>query len=267
MNKISSCDENRLRIAEQAQKSFDLARKLAADGKFEQALEHYLYAFDNSRYVDGWGGVRTSYIPSEITTLGAKFPPALDALRERRDTREELIRAGKADYDIVTEWLSINGYLGDNDRMLAMLDEVDAELRAQIIDSNFEQLLANKQYKLAGRVLDDRGHMFFTWEFHYETEKYFPSKMRNPEKILECHLQATRQSALEVFELALAVKRIAPAREVARRLLLHCGDADTYIALLAIAKRVGSKTISSQLLKQAKSQLAPEDFARVGTET
>ena len=244
-----------------------MAKKLVVEGEYEQALAHYLFAFDNGNQVDGWGGVRLSFIPSGIAQLGTKYPPALDALRERRDAREELIRNGQADYYTTAEWRSINKYLGDTVRMLAMLDQVDAELRIDIIVSNFRQLLANKQYKLAGEVLDDQGRMFFSWECDYETEKHFRSKVRNREKFLEYHLQATRRSGLEVFELALAVKRVASAREVARRVLLHSGDADTYIALLEIAGRVGSKTILSQLLKQAKSQLAPEDFARVRTET
>lgn len=267
MNDISSCDENRLRQSQEIEESFDQARALAAAGKYKKALDRYLFAFDNGKYVDGWGGVRLSYIPSEIAELGSKYPPALDALHERRDAREDLIRKGKADHDIVSEWLSINRYLGDNDRMLEMIDDVSDELRIKIIEECFEQLLEKKQYKLAGEVLNEQGRRFFNWEFLYETDKYFPNDSRNPhldhEQMVEHTRQVLRQYGLEVFELALAVKRSASALEVARRVLLHCKDADTYIAVLDIAKRVGSRRVLNQLLKQAKSQLAPKDFARV----
>lgn len=271
MENISSCDENRLAIAEKADKSLDLGRKLASEGKYKKALEHYLFAFDNGRYVSGWAGVRLSYIPSEIAELGSKYPAALDALRERRDDREALILKGGSDYDVAAEWLSLNRYLGDNERMLSMLDHVGEKVRAKIIDANFEQLLSSKRYKLLSSILNERGRRFFSWELHYETEKYFPRNEGytnwQPGTMLLLHAQTLRQSGLEVFELSLALKRNAPALEVARRLLVHFCDAETYIALLEIARRIGSKRIAAQLLKQAKSQLTAEDFERVRGET
>ena len=37
---------------------FELARSLAEEKKYEQALKEYLYVFDNSRDVSGYGGGR-----------------------------------------------------------------------------------------------------------------------------------------------------------------------------------------------------------------
>jgi hypothetical protein len=191
----------------------------------------------------------------------------LEALRDRRDAREQLIRNGKTDHDIVSEWISINRYLDENARMLNFLTELSPDIRRRIIEANLDDLLANKQYTLAAEVLDSEGRMFFSWEFHYETEKYFPRRVKNPrsnrEDLLQWHRQVIRERGLQVFELALAVKRKAEAGEVARRILLHCSEPDTYIDLINAAKNVGSKATVREMLKKAKSVLSSEDFARV----
>jgi hypothetical protein len=262
MNSISDCDEHRLHIAAEAERNWAEGRKFAAAGKHKKALECLLFAFDNGRYVEGWGGVRLSFIPAAIARLGAEYPPALGALRERRDAREQLIRDGLTDYDIVSEWISINRYLGENERMLNLVNEVSPKLRTQIIQENFDNLLASRQYTLAAEVLNTVGQMFFTWEFHYETGKYFPRRSTH-ESSLESNRRTLRARGLQVFELALAVKRRAEAAEVARRLLLHCGEAETYIDLINAANNVNSKVAVRQLLKKAKSNLSAEDFARV----
>lgn len=266
MNRISSCDENRLQVSEDARKNFAEGKKLSAAGKYKKALACLLIAFDNGRYVDGWGGVRLSYVPSEIARLGKKYPPALAALRDRRDAREALIRGGEAvDFDVVHEWLALNRCLGDGARMLKFLTEADESLRRDIVRENFDELLADKQYQLASEVLDDIGERFFHWEFMYEVDKHFPShtKPGRRESLLEGQLNSMRRTGLQVFELALAVKRRVAANEVARRVLLHCGEVTTYKALIKIANELDSEATARALLKKAKENLSAEDFQRV----
>ena len=148
-----------------------------------------------------------------------------------------------------------------------MLAEVSKELRMKIIDENFEQLLATKQYKLAAEVLNKRGRSFFSWEFHYETDKYFPrisKHMRyDQQEIIDANLDVFRKHGLEVFELALATRKTIIAQEVARRLFLHCENPRVYTDLIEIAMRVGTKTFLKQLMTKAKTQLMPDEFSQL----
>lgn len=271
----SSCDEDRLRIAQEAERKLSQARKLKAAGKFKQALECYLFAFDHGRYVSGWGGVRLSYIPAEIAAVGKEYTPALAALRERRDAREKLIREGETEFDIVAEWLSLNQYLGEKKRELAFLNELGEEedgshdnLRRRIIDENYDYLLEQRQYDLLTDHLPELASTFFSlWLLEYESEKVFPrwvdSTGEKAQRMLQHERTTMQREGLKLFEVALAAKEYAGADEVARRVLLHCNEPKSFIGLVSAAKRVGLKTKVRELLKLAKSSLSNAEFNQV----
>ncbi len=64
----------------------ELARRLAVTGQHEEALEHYLWCFDRGAERDPtFGSVRFSILLSAIAELGESYPPARQALAERRD--------------------------------------------------------------------------------------------------------------------------------------------------------------------------------------
>jgi hypothetical protein len=269
---ISSCDENRLRIAQEAEQKLAQARQLAASGENEEALECYLFAFDNGRFVDGWGGVRLSYIPSEIAQLGQKYPLALEALRQRRDTREKMISEGETDFDVVSEWTAINQYLRESNRELEVLAKLQKSgklvesVKERIIDSNFDQLLREKRYDVLGEFLNDFGRSFFHKIFHYEDMKLFPKRgPRNwdPATAMEHWKGSMREEGAQVFEVALGANNERAADEIARRLLLHCNDVVAYGNLLHAAFRAGKKKKAHDLLKQAKGQLSKEDYDKL----
>jgi len=265
---ISSCDENRLRLAQEAESKFAQARQLVKSGDFAGALECYLFAFDNSLAVSGWGGVRLSYIPSEIAQLGNKYPPAKEALQVRRNAREEMIRAGETDFNLVSEWTSLNGYLCENDRELALLEEMekrgnlDESVKDRIIDSNFDRLLSEKRYDILSGYLDDFGNQFMMQIFHYEEAALFPERFERAPggDYWKSHI---RDSGAKVFELALGVRKELQADGIATRILLYCTDAETYNKLINAALRAGHKKKARELAKHAKANLDREEYDKV----
>jgi hypothetical protein len=268
---ISSCDDDRLKLAQEAESKFDQAKQLAKTGDHAGALEFYLFAFDNSLAVGGWGGVRLSYIPSEIANLGKKFPPALTALQIRRDAREELIRNGESDYDVVAEWLAINHYLHDKERELVLLKELEEKrilspsLKKVIIDSNFERLMAEKNYDLLADYFDDFGSQFMNQIFHCEEARIFPDKNFRADKsqsMADYWKQHVIQEGTKVFELALGIDKTMQADEIAKRILLCSHDADAYNKLIAAAKRVGKKQKALELSKKAKANLDKDEYKK-----
>ena len=131
---------------------FELARSLAQEKKFEQALKEYLLVFDNSRDVAKYGGVRLSYVPSEIASIGRVYPPAILALQSRRDEREKLVLAAKADFDVLHELTSLNEHLNEPERNLVLFDKLKtlgpaySDLREDMLRLIWEQLAAARRY-------------------------------------------------------------------------------------------------------------------------
>lgn len=265
---LSSCDENRLKTAADAEQKLKEARTLAREGHLEKALEAYLFAFDNSRFVSGWGGVRLSYIPSEIAAMGKTFPLAITALKERRDIREQLVLEGETDYDLVAEWTSINQYLGESIRELEVLEKLKKtgkntkEMEERIIDSNFEHLLEQKEYKLLNRYINDYGRRFMNQIFHYETDTLLPQNDSrwDPQRMAEFWKRVIRKEGAQVFEVALGSKNDLIADEIAKRVLIHCNDLQSFAALTKAATRAGRKKKATELMKLAQATLPKEEL-------
>lgn len=223
--------------------------------------------------MSGWGGVRLSYIPAEIAELGNKYPPARAALLERRDAREELIRAGETDFSVVMEWTSLNCYLNDQERELVLLQEMTSNgtisdsVKERIISENYERLLDEGRYDILAPFLNDFGRDFFHWEIEFESQRVFPRHIDNPnwndDEMLEHSRQTVKKEGLKLFELALGCKSEPQADEVARRILKHCNDADGYIKLFQAATRAKSKKKARAILALAKEALSKADYKTV----
>jgi len=103
------------------------AQELAKAGQYEEALKEFLWCFDEGMpLVTGYGGVRGSYLLSMIAKLGEKYPPALTALRERRDQAEQRLLASANDSDATSDFSSINRYLEEHGRNLQLYDQLPA---------------------------------------------------------------------------------------------------------------------------------------------
>lgn len=267
---ISSCDEDRLRLSREAEAKFTRARQLSVTDDHIGALECYLFAFDNSLAVPGWGGVRLSYIPAEIAQLGKKYPPALTALRLRRDARETLIRNGECDFNVLSEWISLNRYLEEQERELELLKELESsgilveKVKERIITSNFERLLAARRYDVLSEYLDDLGSKFLHTIFHKERELLFPKKFAvSGESISDFWNAQIRDKGAKIFELALGAKKLLQADEIEKRILMHSCDAETFNKLIAAAWRAGKKKKARELFKQAKNSLSRTECMQV----
>lgn len=265
----SSCDENRLKLSNQAELKLKQARELLLTDDYAGALEAYLFAFDNGKAVSGWGGVRLSYIPAEIARLGKKYPPAKLSLQVRRDAREQLLRDGENDFDVVMEWLCINRYLGEKDRELELLKDLQQrgilgeKLKRQVIDSNFEKLLEEKRYNMLAEYFDEFGNKFMMQIFTFELEAHFPEKYKRKgrsESMPDFWKNHILADGAKVFELALGLRKDLQADEIAKRVLWLCSDVESYALLTAAALRAGRKNKTPELLRMAKTNLSKEDY-------
>ncbi len=94
----------------------DYARKLVDLGKLDEALTQYLWCFDHGlEHRPSYVGVRVSFLLGNIKELADIYPPALAALKERRDRSEEQLRqfvAGKKLKKQKNKQKGITGFLG-----------------------------------------------------------------------------------------------------------------------------------------------------------
>ncbi|MFQ5491926.1 MAG: hypothetical protein ACE5GE_14505, partial [Phycisphaerae bacterium] len=107
------------------------ARELAKDGQDEEALAKLLWCYDEgAKESPSFRGARISFLSAQIAELGKKYPPALEALQERRDAAE--LRADKTKgthrylFDLM-ELAALNHYVGEDAANLELYDELKRE--------------------------------------------------------------------------------------------------------------------------------------------
>ena len=257
-----SSPEGRKVTKEELDRRFDLARSLAQEGKFEQALKEYLFVFDNSRGVSSYGGVRLSYVPGEIAAIGSKYRPALLALQTRRDEREKLVLAGKAVFDDTHELTSLNDYLGEPERSVALFDKlktmgpVYSGVREDLIMLIWEQLAEAKRYGDLKDKVDELARRVVSQIAESAINNDFPdnSVLSSPE-----YQGYLRQSVIKdggrVYETLLGVGKAEKADKLAKWMLTYSSDGEMYAQLINSALNVNRTDIAADLIERATKTL------------
>ncbi len=134
------------------------ARELTRLGKHEEALKDLLWCFDEgAKGNPAFVGVRLSFLLSQIAELGKAYPPALDALRERRDAAKTraMKTKGSSNYETaVMEWVSLNHSLGEDAANLELYDRLRAEAPHSSLVTYVQHFVA-KELTKAGRVKEE----------------------------------------------------------------------------------------------------------------
>ncbi len=113
----------------------EFARELVRAGKYDEALEHFLWCYDEGeKHSRGFHGVRSSYLLNDITRLGKLHPPATAALRERRDNARTATRNLRKPGWFTglfarqkmpgLDFAALNRALGDDENTLELYDEL-----------------------------------------------------------------------------------------------------------------------------------------------
>jgi len=260
-------------IAKEAEEKLDRARTLVEEGKHEEALACYLFAFDNRNQVSGWGGVGLSLIPNEIADLGKVYPAARQALIERRDSVEEKVLSGDTAHVVLSTWTSLNKYLGESARELKILKTLEeagqaaAETRQQIIHSNYGRYLHEKRYDEIGEFLNHFGWLLWAAICAYEADRDFPRIVSTTDSDLDEMLVSQRlrcrKRAIHLYEVALGSRHDGQADLIRNRVLVICPEEKTHVGLVLAAIRTGRKDAAQTGLTKSISMLKPRVKARL----
>lgn len=126
------------------------AKKLAASGQHAEALTEYLWCYDTgTRQVDGYFMLRYSSLLDEIADLGKNYPPALEALRARREAARERFLASTNDMMAGKDFGQINRVLGEDVQTNALFDSLaeDDPRRGHIVESSIGRLMEAQRYR------------------------------------------------------------------------------------------------------------------------
>lgn len=219
----------------------DSARALVQDGKYEEAMEKFLWCYDEGlKHNKAFHGVRLTFLLNDLARLGERYPQARSALQERRQDVLTKVRANEASELNVAELAALNRALGEDALTLAVYDELKddhphwpivALLRRQV----FDQLRAARRYQELYEELD----------LSHEVEKTFllaePDVLANEVtlRLTTAQRQELEQAKREVvienladyYEILIGAGRLDQAEKLARRVLKLDDSAPTYNAL------------------------------------
>jgi len=128
------------------QERINEAQKKRAAGKMEEALADYLWAYDKA--LDSPSNAFVQILSGLIASFGQQYPPALEALRGRRDAVEERLRANDRDRTAAYALAATNRDLKEDARTLMAYDALPpGDSRKLILGTiAFDQLIAVQRY-------------------------------------------------------------------------------------------------------------------------
>jgi len=144
---------------DQAADPLQEARRLAEEGRFEEALQKHIWLHDHVLEAQpSYYGVRLSFALAEWIELGKKYPKALQALKAVRDTKTSRLLAGERDRPLFHDVESINDYLGESKATIELFKKIEAaqpEFAVAIYDMAAKALIEAKEFSLAKKYLGD----------------------------------------------------------------------------------------------------------------
>lgn len=225
----------------------ELGRALAKQGNAAEALEHFLWCFDEGVAVDPkFAKQRDERLPGYIAGLGKTLPAALDALRARREATARQIDAApaKAKADDYKRLGTIDAALRDDAAMLAMVEKLRANpalLRAYG-DPVQRRLIETKHYREAIAISPPEA------EFADMDEKV--AMMREsgrmaPEQLAGVLRKAATEGAVAVEALA-GAGETERARKLARGILRWDDSVEVRAAFAKRLERAGATELAAE---------------------
>jgi serine/threonine protein kinase/thioredoxin-like negative regulator of GroEL len=234
---------------------------LAQKGRRAEALAEYLWCFDHGlSHSPAFVGVRQSFLLKSLAALGDDFAPLRQALAERRDAALRAVQKG--DPSKVADVAALNGLLHEEDKTLALYDELQAlgsPARVQLFEAVLDPLLQKKRY---ADIVAGAGDISARLD-----RQMLPLKIGTGAAQSRAVQDLLKQQAViggaKYYEALLGTERRDQAHAVRSRLLALDGRAASYAILVRHAARAGKPEEVEELLRAAEKTLSAEDFKQV----
>jgi thiol-disulfide isomerase/thioredoxin len=156
-----------LRESEDVRARHQLAKDLQTAKQYDEALVHYLWLWPATRAESGYGGVRTSFMLSDMADLAKTHEPAKKAFEQIFAELQARVDApGVPTFEDWIEWRSFCRYFGAPQRLVAWYevrrDDAGRLLADQagypaelIVEDAFDALVQAGRFEEAARLYDD----------------------------------------------------------------------------------------------------------------
>lgn len=144
---------------DEAQKALSDAKNYAQKGEYAKALEKHVWFHNNALKIrPSYYGVRLSFALDYWVSLGAKYPEALEKLREIRDQKTSRLLSGEYDRELFHDVEAINYHLGvpyETVNLFELLDLKNPKFAASVYDIASKSLFEAEKYVIARKYLGD----------------------------------------------------------------------------------------------------------------
>jgi thiol-disulfide isomerase/thioredoxin len=236
-----------LRDSKDVDARYDLARSLLRAKQYEQALEHYIWLWPATREAPGMGGVRLSFMLSDMAELAKKHEPARKAFMEILEGLQAKVDAADVpEFLDWQEWSSLCEYFGERARILAWYEKwCDDQGRLfagktggfrcdHVIEDVFDQLMDADRPLDAVRLYEDArgraGKIVADYRRFSALDAGMDEEMR--EQMADFQRRELTENLTKLFAALLATGREAEAADVAGVLLQTLDTPDSRKALV-----------------------------------
>ena len=243
---------------------YKAARELAQIGQSDEALVHYLWLWPATRSAQGYGGVRLSFMLSDMARLAQKHEPARKAFAEIFAGLQASVDSAEVpSFTDWQEWTAFCQYFGGNARIVAwyekhrdaegrLLAEREDHLAGLIVSEVFDVLIAAERARDAVGLYDDARERARSFVSDYER-----ALTSSPDERYEDYLR--RELVEEMGKLhgaLLLVERPEEAKDVAALLLAKLDTADARLGLVRHGLAIAGKADPSftRWLDEAEAQ-------------
>lgn len=233
---------------------YDRAKELARAGSHAEALVEFLWCYDEGMVAVGsFTGVRNSFLLSQIAKLGAVYPPALDALRSRRDAVERSLFADLTRMKGLSDYSDLNHYLNEDEKTLALFDQIPAgdPLRTKFGLSVYRLLVRTGRH---AEAVEARPYKSMISLFEAVIENPVPSGFSKRDRLeLERNIRGhSINSAATDIEVLARAGKLASARAFVKKLLAYDDTSKTRRLLRDTFIRAGRPELADDLSPRTK---------------
>ena len=236
----------------------EYARALSEKGRLADALKEYLWCFDEGNKHDmSFYGVRLSFLLSDISGLGEQYPPALAALRKRRDAARAVLEGNAPDNEAAADFAALNGSLNEPEQTLAMYDALrakNAPAASHLFREVSAQLLEKKRY---ADLIAGAGDVTAAVNQQLAMSKLDVGQIDAQTRAI---LKKQAFESISMYYEALAgTDKLDEANAVRDKLLVLDPSVNGYILLARQASRAGKPAAAQQVVELARAKLSPAD--------
>lgn len=248
-----------------------LGKALAQRGKHGEALAEYLWCFDHGLEVDkSYSGVRLSFLLSDIVVLGSQYPPAIEALEQRRDAAEKVLDSGKGGFQAAADFAGLNQYLRSPERTLALYDrlkqanQLTPEVKNGMFRNLIDSLLAARRYADLIEGTGDVERTVTSVIAGYDEQKRRLEDQAGEEPGGTDYMkQNVVHRVGKYYEALLGAEQPKTAAAVADRLIAFDAGPETYVVLIEHAIRAGADDAARGLVERGQKTLSEKEQERL----